>query len=49
MKMIKFYSCCALIVAAVSLQSFMAGDDTLTKEGDVYVVNTTTIGKNIEG
>ena len=49
MKMIKFYSCCALIVAAVSLQSFMAGDNTLTKEGDVYVVNTTTIGKNIEG
>ena len=49
MKMIKFYSCCALIIAATCLQSFMAGDDTLTKEGDVYVVNTTTIGKSIEG
>ena len=47
--MIKFYSCCALIIAATCLQSFMAGDDTLTKEGDVYVVNTTTIGKSIEG
>ena len=49
MKMIKFYSCCALIIAATCFQSFMAGDDTLTKEGDVYVVNTTTIGKSIEG
>ena len=30
-------------------QSFIVGDEPMTKENGVYVVNTTTIGKDIEG
>jgi uncharacterized protein with FMN-binding domain len=40
---------CALMAAVFAVQSFMVGDNTITKENDVYVINTTTIGKNIEG
>ena len=39
----------ALLVVALCLQSFMVGDDTMTKEDGVYVINTTEIGKDIEG
>lgn len=37
------------LVAVLCLQSFMANDDTMTKENGVFIVNTTTLGKNIEG
>ena len=39
----------SLLVVALCLQSFMVGDDTMTKEDGVYVINTTEIGKDIEG
>lgn len=38
-----------LIVATLFLQSFMVGDDTLTKEDGMIVINTTELGKAIEG
>ena len=38
-----------LIVATLFLQSFMVGDDTLTKEDGMIVINTTELGKDIEG
>ena len=33
----------------LSLQSMKAGDDTITKEGDMFIINTTELGKDIEG
>ena len=45
----KLLSGTALIVMGLGLQSWIANDDTMMKEDGVYVVNTTTIGKNIEG
>ena len=39
----------SISLCAFCLTSFMAGDDTMTKENGVYVVNTTTLGKSIEG
>jgi uncharacterized protein with FMN-binding domain len=39
----------ALIVGMFCFQSFIVGDETMTKENGMYVVNTTTIGKDIEG
>lgn len=39
----------SLLAVALCLQSFMVGDDTMTKEDGVYVINTTEIGKDIEG
>ena len=38
-----------LLAVALCLQSFMVGDETMTKEDGVYVINTTEIGKDIEG
>lgn len=38
-----------LLAVALCLQSFMVGDDTMTKENGVYVINTTEIGRDIEG
>ena len=38
-----------LICSALCLQSFIDNDDTMTKEDGVYIVNTTTLGKNVEG
>ena len=38
-----------LLAIALCLQSFMVGDDTMTKENGVYVINTTEIGRDIEG
>ncbi len=37
-----------LMIAALTLVSWMA-NDTMTKENGMTVINTTTIGKNIEG
>ena len=39
----------ALIAGMFCFQSFIVGDDTMTKENGMYVVNTTTISKDIEG
>lgn len=40
----------ALIALAVTLQSAAPqGDEVMTKENGVYVVNTTTLGKNVQG
>ena len=49
MKRIQTLSAVALIISALMMQSFMAGDDTMTKEDGMFVINTTTIGKAIEG
>ena len=39
----------ALIAGMFCFQSFIVGDETMMKENDTYVINTTTIGKNVEG
>jgi len=39
----------SLLLSAFCLTSFMAGDDTMTKENGTYVINTTTLGKDVEG
>ena len=42
--------CLALIALAVTLQSAAPqGDEVMTKENGVYVVNTTTLGKSVQG
>ena len=38
-----------IIAATCCLMSFMAGDNTMTKENGVYIIDTTELGKNIEG
>lgn len=38
-----------LFCAGFCMQSFIANDDTMTKEDGVYIVNTTTLGKSVEG
>ena len=46
---IKTFSCCAVLAGALMLQSWMAGDQTMTKENGVTVINTTTLGKDVQG
>ena len=46
---IKSVSLCSLVVAALMLQSWMTDDKTMTKEDGMTVINTTTIGKGVEG
>ena len=41
-------SCCSLIVVALTLMSWKA-DDTMTKENGMTVINTTTLGKDVQG
>jgi len=38
-----------IIVGVLVLQGFTTNDDTMIKENGVYIINTTTIGKDIEG
>lgn len=38
-----------LTAALFCLMSFMAGDDTMTKENGVYIIDTTELGKDVEG
>ena len=38
--------CCS---AALCLMSFVAGDNIMTKENGVYVIDTTELGKDVEG
>lgn len=40
--------CCTLAVV-LCLMSFMASDDVMTKQDGMYVIDTTTLGKNVEG
>ena len=49
MKKIHTLSAVALIIGALTMQSFIAGDDTMTKEDGVFIINTTTLGKDVEG
>ena len=42
-------SCCSMIVVALALQSWKTSDQTMTKENGMTVINTTTIGKDIQG
>ena len=37
------------IAVIILLSSFIAGDETMTKENGAFVINTTELGKNIEG
>lgn len=41
-------SCCSLMVVALTLMSW-AADDTMTKENGMTVINTTTLGKDVQG
>ena len=43
----KIVGYCSLIVAALIMQSWMAGDKTITKENGMTTINTTTIGKDV--
>lgn len=38
-----------LLISVLFFSSFMAGDSTMTKENGVYIINTTELGKDIEG
>ena len=49
MKRITLQSCCSLIAAMLLLQSFVAGDDAISKEDGMIVINTTELGKSVEG
>jgi len=37
------------LIVIIFFSSFIAGDETMTKEDGMTVINTTTIGKDIEG
>lgn len=39
----------AIIMVAFALQSFIADDQPMTKVDGAFVVNTTTLGKSVEG
>ena len=41
-------SCCSMMVVALTLMSWKA-DDTMTKENGMTVINTTTLGKDVQG
>ena len=49
MKSTQIFKFIALMVGLFCFQSFIVGDETMTKENGTYVINTTTIGKDIEG
>lgn len=38
-----------LATMLLTLQSAKSGDDVMTKENGTYIINTTTLGKNVEG
>ena len=41
-------SCCSLMVVALTRMSWVA-DDTMTKENGMTVINTTQLGKDVQG
>ena len=47
-KLMMTASCCSLMVVALMLTSWMA-DDTMTKENGMTVINTTSLGKDVQG
>lgn len=46
-KYIQALGCASLL--ALTLTSARAGDNAITKDNDVYIVNTTSLGKDVEG
>ena len=46
--LMKTVSCCSLMVVALALTSWMA-DDTMIKETGMTVINTTTLGMDVQG
>lgn len=50
MKKIGVFPCVSVaIFSLLTLTSFIEGDTTMTKEDGIYVVNTTELGKDVEG
>ena len=47
-RLMMIVSCCSLMVVALTLMSWMA-DDTMTKENGMTVINTTSLGKDVQG
>ena len=47
-KLMMTVSCCSLMVVALTLMSWKA-DDTMTKENGMTLINTTTLGKDVQG
>lgn len=47
-KLMMTASCCSLMVVALMLTSWMA-DDTMTKGNGMTVINTTSLGKDVQG
>lgn len=45
----KYNTVFTLLISVFFFSSFMAGDSTITKENGVYIINTTELGKDIEG
>lgn len=45
----KYNTVFTLLISVLFFSSFMAGDITMTKENGVYIINTTELGKDIEG
>ena len=45
----KYNTVFTLLISVLFFSSFMAGDSTMTMENGVYIINTTELGKNIEG
>lgn len=39
----------SMMAMALTMQSFVADDNVMTKEDGMYVINTTTLGSDIEG
>ena len=49
MKMKKQFFHILSCMAVLCLMSFMAGNEIMTKENSVYIIDTTELGKNVEG
>ena len=45
----KYNTVFTLLISVLFFSSFMAGDSTMTKENGVYIINTTELGKDIDG
>lgn len=45
----RLMSIAAIVAGMLTLQAFVADDNTMTKEDGAYVVNTTQLGKNVVG
>ncbi len=45
----RLMSIAAIVAGMLTLQAFVADDNTMTKENGAYVVNTTQLGKDVVG